>query len=291
MTGIIMDNWTIQNAASNIYDVIRGQARPNAEYIKLVESIVLWDKIYYVDNRFATYWKELLEEFGYGQYLFPLSELCDTDEEYKVYIEHAKYISMSIPGVIGRGATEYQAISDQMHIGYLPHTERMKYLSNQSRIYLTEDRRNIIEKFDDEVIDFYLGLNSNLKFDREDEINSLIFNRVRNKSINKYFIDEAMDLRDSEQARKFRKQMTAMEQDLSIGDRRILNRVLRDMRGILNNKTNPTNISLNMRVEWPMWTNMKMLISASTKIFYDRNKMRQPFLSELVDDYEWKIRK
>ena len=50
MADIMIDNWTLQRAAISINDTYEKISSPNEEYVKLIEALVLWDHVYFIDN-------------------------------------------------------------------------------------------------------------------------------------------------------------------------------------------------------------------------------------------------
>lgn len=71
MADIMIDNWTLQRAAISINDTYEKISSPNEEYVKLIEALVLWDHVYFIDNEYSQYWKKFLYRFGYEKYLSP----------------------------------------------------------------------------------------------------------------------------------------------------------------------------------------------------------------------------
>lgn len=57
MADIMIDNWTLQRAAISINDTYEKISSPNEEYVKLIEALVLWDHVYFIDNEYSQYWK------------------------------------------------------------------------------------------------------------------------------------------------------------------------------------------------------------------------------------------
>lgn len=53
MSDIIIDNWTLQRAAVSINDTYEHLSTPNEEYVRLVEAVILWDNVYFLNNEFS----------------------------------------------------------------------------------------------------------------------------------------------------------------------------------------------------------------------------------------------
>lgn len=45
MANILVDNWTLQKAAVAIKDMYENGTPPTIECVRLVEAIILWDKV------------------------------------------------------------------------------------------------------------------------------------------------------------------------------------------------------------------------------------------------------
>lgn len=71
MSDIIIDNWTLQRAAVSINDTYEHLSTPNEEYVRLIEAVILWDNVYFLNNEFSGVWKDILWRFGYQNYLTP----------------------------------------------------------------------------------------------------------------------------------------------------------------------------------------------------------------------------
>lgn len=59
MADIMIDNWTLQRAAISINDTYEKISSPNEEYVKLIEALVLWDHVYFIDNEYSSRLKKL----------------------------------------------------------------------------------------------------------------------------------------------------------------------------------------------------------------------------------------
>ena len=130
MSDILVDNWTMQTAATNSVDVFAFRAEPDPDYIRLIEAIVLWDNLYYVENEFTAYWKELLHKFDYDEFIRPITEL--KDQNIQLYTGHAKELAiLDGSDVVRSGALEYCALADQLCMNYLPAGKRMEYLEKK----------------------------------------------------------------------------------------------------------------------------------------------------------------
>ena len=114
MADIFIDNWTLQRAAVNVHDTFDDYSEPDENYIRLVEAIILWDKVYYIDTDNSELWKALLYKFGYYDYLTAFSS---TDPEEQADFTVGGYPDSSI---IRDGALRYSAFCNKNHISYLP---------------------------------------------------------------------------------------------------------------------------------------------------------------------------
>lgn len=121
MADIMIDNWTLQRAAISINDTYEKISSPNEEYVKLIEALVLWDHVYFIDNEYSQYWKKFLYRFGYEKYLSPFA----IPKEENISVHSLGDIENSI---ISEKALMYSTFCNKHNISYLPCKERAEYL-------------------------------------------------------------------------------------------------------------------------------------------------------------------
>lgn len=120
MADIMIDNWTLQRAAISINDTYEKISSPNEEYVKLIEALVLWDHVYFIDNEYSQYWKKFLYRFGYEKYLSPFA----IPKEENISVHSLGDIENSI---ISEKALMYSTFCNKHNISYLPCKERAEY--------------------------------------------------------------------------------------------------------------------------------------------------------------------
>ena len=65
----MIDNWVIEDIATLGKNMIYSSG-----FHKIIEAIILWDKVYYPNNEKSTFWKILTQEQKVEEYLIPCSE-------------------------------------------------------------------------------------------------------------------------------------------------------------------------------------------------------------------------
>ena len=123
MSDIIIDNWTLQRAAVSINDTYEHLSTPNEEYVRLVEAVILWDNVYFLNNEFSGVWKDILWRFGYQNYLTRFLAGSLDDEDYGVNEQHT-----TNNDIVLEGAIKYSNFCNKHHVAYLPSRERAECL-------------------------------------------------------------------------------------------------------------------------------------------------------------------
>lgn len=130
MADIMIDNWTLQRAAISINDTYEKISSPNEEYVKLIEALVLWDHVYFIDNEYSQYWKKFLYRFGYEKYLSPFA----IPKEENISVHSLGDIENSI---ISEKALMYSTFCNKHNISYAYVGERRAFDKVESIIYDT----------------------------------------------------------------------------------------------------------------------------------------------------------
>lgn len=252
MASILVDNWTLESAANSMTESINNNTPPNYEYIKLVEAIVLWDHIYYIDNQFSDTWKRVLRPLGYDQFLLPADSLCDTEEEYKTLCDHARYVSLPYEGVVACGAIEYRALSDQLCIAYLPSQRRAEFLANNHRITPLINRDNIYNSYNDQIDEFYIEINNMLGQKLLTFDFPVLFDFVFDHAPTSDIIDKALEIKNMKDICSYRSYMDNLEQEITngnyIGLRNHLDEIRRVVESIINKRNTRMNGELQLSI-------------------------------------------
>ena len=225
MSDILVDNWTMQTAATNSVDVFAFRAEPDPDYIRLIEAIVLWDNLYYVENEFTAYWKELLHKFDYDEFIRPITEL--KDQNIQLYTGHAKELAiLDGSDVVRSGALEYCALADQLCMNYLPAGKRMEYLEKNQMPSNTVDRRDIMAVFDRNVLEYYDEINKKIGSNRLRFDLPILFSYIQDHANNATLIETAMKTKEINDVRNFREYLNQVEIDFKQGDIQALDKCL-----------------------------------------------------------------
>lgn len=237
MSNILVDNWTLQRATDSLRDVLSNNTKPNEELIKLIEAIIIWDNIYYIDNEFSAYWKKILSLLGMEDCFHTAKELFDNEERYNICTEHARYLSLQVPTLIAKGAVEYSSIANYMNVGYLPSKERMEYLTTKEAKQLPISRTNIMSYFDRQMLEYYNLLNKRLGTDMIGFEMPVLFDFIMMNSKDKNYLKTAFGIREEKPVINFRKWMDSFEYNVSLGNIVEIDRLQKGIADIINDIT------------------------------------------------------
>lgn len=165
MKGLLLDNWTLEK----IVDCLHNDEAPfSLETIALIELIVLWDNLYYIENDFSSYWrdKSVVDGFDIKQLFTPISK-----GKYEVAFsnakdEYEKKFSDKYPSVVARKALEYMYISSALDLNYMPFGNRAKFIRDNNlfrefkRCY---NRYDAVHVIDEQVMEYYETLNETIR--------------------------------------------------------------------------------------------------------------------------------
>lgn len=196
MANILVDNWTLQKAAVGIKAMYENKSKPTIECIRLVEAILLWDKVYYVENEFSFFWQEILNQFSDIQFIHKANELCENQEEYDLCKQNSKFLSLHLGNdIVGQGAIEYQAITDKLGVNYLPCEERARFLSSYNRLDKI-NRTDIMKYFEKSVLQYYNDINNKLGTTKIKFENPAFFDYIYSNAGSEFIVDTAINMKD-----------------------------------------------------------------------------------------------
>lgn len=238
MSDILIDNWTLQRAAVSICDVYYGMDKPNSEYVKLVEAIILWDNLYFIDNEYSEFWKIVLWRFGYEKYLTPL------DPAKIQAIKDCKLLKGKNEDghqdIVADRALEYSIISNLLGINYLPARERFDFLQDADAMKSFYNRSDVMGYLDKEIFEYYQSIVQRFGVDKLKYSFPVLFDFVRYNSNNPFFIDTALQIKEQREVQDFRNWMDNFEQELSSGNLLELERIIQFVPDIIENMTKMT---------------------------------------------------
>lgn len=238
MSDILIDNWTLQRAAVSIGDVYYGMDKPNSEYVKLVEAIILWDNLYFIDNEYSEFWKTILWRFGYEKYLTPLDpakiQTIQDCELLKGKNEDGHQ------DIVTDRALEYSIISNLLGINYLPARERFDFLQDADAMKSFYNRSDVMGFLDKEILEHYQSIVHRFGADKLKYSFPVLFDFVRYNAQGNFFIDTALQIKKQKEVQDFHHWMDNFEEELSHGNLLELERVIQFVPDLIENLTKMT---------------------------------------------------
>ena len=227
----MIDNWTLQRAAVSINDTYEKIAFPNEEYIKLVEAIILWDRVHFLNTNYSEYWKNILYRFGYEHYLLPLS----VDEmEYNTSYCLSECENLDI---VSDKAIMYSTLCNKHSISYLPCKERAEYL-RQCNLMPSFNRRDVVDYLDETLKSYYQSLNNRFGKNKISFSLPVLFDYVvANTSPNEFLLQTALQIRMEHEVVEFRKWLENFESKLQCGNLLELEKLLTYLPALISDLT------------------------------------------------------
>lgn len=242
MVDILIDNWTLQRAAISINDTYENIAVPNEEYIRLIEALILWDNIYYLDNDYSQYWKNILWRFGYQKYLTPFSKGQLTDHE---------VFQKEILGndIVEKSALKYSNFCNKNHIAYLPCKERAEYLKKCDLLGSYVNRKDVMNLLDRTLAEYYISLNKRFGTDKIKFTFPVLFDFVAANTKDNFYLQTALQLRNEKEVIQFRKWLSSFEQQLQHGNLLELEKILNYLPALISDLTKVTSSKWNAELQ------------------------------------------
>lgn len=235
MSDIIIDNWTLQRAAVSINDTYEHLSTPNEEYVRLVEAVILWDNVYFLNNEFSGVWKDILWRFGYQNYLTPFLAGSLDDEDYGVNEQHT-----TNNDIVLEGAIKYSNFCNKHHVAYLPSRERAECLKRCNFIEEYINRKDVMNFLDKTIIDYYTSLNERFGVNKIRFSFPVLFDFVAANTTDNFFLKTALQIRTEKEVIQFRKWLSDLEQNLQRGNFLELEKLLAYLPGLINDLTKIT---------------------------------------------------
>lgn len=218
MESILLDNWSIEEFISYNFDP-NGE-KFNKKYFELLEAIVLWDNLYYPNNSYSMWWKNVGQNHIINKVIKPLYD--DGREQKKEAEEILKDIrgKYQFTDNVGLGGIRYTLLSNKHGLNYFPCKKRSVFLS-QIGLYSSNsfiNRYNIMGMLDNEIKKYYVELNEFFGknvFDFEFPI--LVDYILQNTPSNMTPIEYAIELRKDKQVVSYRKYLKEIELAFNTG--------------------------------------------------------------------------
>lgn len=255
MADILIDNWTLQRAAVNVHDTFDDYSEPDENYIRLVEAIILWDKVYYIDTDNSELWKALLYQFGYYDYLTAFSSANPE--------EQADFTVGGYPdgSIIRDGALRYSAFCNKNHISYLPCKERAEYLKQCDFLGSYINRKDVMNLLDRTLADYYISLNERFGTNKIKFSFPVLFDFVVANSTEKNYLETALQIRNEKEVIQFRKWLSKFEKKLQEGNLHELERLLQYIPALVDDLTKVTSPRWNAEFQLSIAPSLSIPVS------------------------------
>lgn len=201
MSKIVLDNWTLELASQSLETTLGGNPTYNQEFISFIEAIILWDEPCYFDNGFQVVWNKRQDRVS-GMMENVLTKL-DMEKQHHLDIPN------EIEGIVNRGALEYYLICNRNGYGYLAVEQRAEFLCEYLNRVVMPQRMRVLNYFD-KIQNDYMELNMNLS---KNPIRfPALFQLVQdNTEMPSNYINTALQLSQSKEAKQFRELMNEIE--------------------------------------------------------------------------------
>lgn len=209
MNGILLDNWSLEE--------IIGDApfERNAAYINLLEVLVLWDDIYFPDNKYSFGWKNSIHNHNIKDIIVPFPDNKNEFQEEAEDIFNKLDQSNQNSRIIGIGGIRYSLFSNEKGLDYFPSADRCEFLSNiDQREYYSQvvNRYKLLHALDKEVQKYYDELSEFLSVNTvQFELPLLAQFVIQNTPCNMSHIQFAIQLREDKSIKRYRKYLNRIE--------------------------------------------------------------------------------
>lgn len=280
MKSVMIDNWVIEDIATLGKNMIY-----SSRFHKIIEAIILWDKVYYPNNEKSTFWKILTQEQKVEEYLIPCSEDKKIEnvanqiysEKYKK--EYSKNIAMR--------AIEYDILADSIGCDYLPCKERCeffidtdyyKYDNIIGTISNTRVDKSEIMRYVDKTTQHKLKeFNGSVgKESIEIKVPLLSHYVIGNKPIDKTYFEYAKQLKKDFRIKSFSTYFENVEKEWEYGNFRPYMQLCNDINDIVNDIS---------KMDRELICSMSVLFKVIPKIefdIYDIRKYNISFIKKIV---------
>ena len=232
MTCVIVDNWTLENAASYIYDDSKNP--PTSEYIRLIESLILWDRVYYIESPFSASWKLMLSSQSYSSLLTSIpTDFCLSDPLASSLLQR-----LQGDNIMAQSRTfDYQVLSNRLGMHYPPSDQRAMLLRNLNAVHETYNREDIVTYLDDSVNEFYKALVNSLGKNKISFHFPVLFDYIRYCCGGKITFEGITQLHNSKEIKNFRTWMDMLETQIASGNLLALKQAIDLVPEIVNDVT------------------------------------------------------
>lgn len=129
MNNVLIDNWSLENIIHDLDNI--DLLLRNPTFHNILEALFLWDNIYFPKNEFSLYWNLLLEDSVLKNFLIPLEDNEEFEEESRA-LYNTHYRQNHYTENIACGAIRYIMLSAENRIDYLPCPQRSEFIQESN---------------------------------------------------------------------------------------------------------------------------------------------------------------
>lgn len=216
MNGILLDNWSLEELT------VEKDYKKSAAYYDFLETLVLWDDIYYPDNSYSYWWKKLLTDNSLKDIIKPLKDNGNK------FMEEASEIYNEVPDndiygkIAGEGGIRYSLLSNSKGLDYFPSQRRRDFFDkiDQKTFYSNFlNRYTLTHALDSEVKRYYAELSAFLStHEIRFELPLLAGYIIKNTPPDMSDIDYAVLLRKDKAVILYKQYLNRLERALNKGE-------------------------------------------------------------------------
>lgn len=217
MDRVLIDNWKMEEITANMFDF--STSATSKEYNELLSALLLWDEIYYLENKFSTYWKSTNLFDLISPVVIPYNDeenMYDSEAE----ILYQRFYESEWTGEVAIGAIKYLLFSDMLGCDYLASQKRTKFIKKYNPVETIGEKRILRTEYgkflDKSLIECFEDLNtifgSNVFEIKKPVMTDFI---LQNTPKGMTYIEFAMILRNEKPIVEYRNYLKKMENDLN----------------------------------------------------------------------------
>ena len=250
MKDVLIDNWGLEELAFNLKNP--KQLLRSTIFSNILEAIVLWDNIYFPNNKYSQFWRNLIFESKFNNCL---KELADNNNFYNSSnLLYEKYYKNEYTKNVACQAIRYSLLTETLGYDYLPCYKRTLFIQ-ESKLYsiLHEEKNLYINGIVGNIFsrsDFFTTINNEVK-DYFNEFNAyyqkdifefklpVLANYIINsKPTNLSYFEYAKNLKQNLFVKQFINYINGIENSISQGNFIPCTRFKKDIHELVENICN-----------------------------------------------------